>query len=234
MSEVAVFQERFGRLLVNDAQPRDVALRRAFAVHRNTSTKAALDALAANYPVIVRLVGVESFQACAHDYVRYRPPTDPRLCLYGATFPSQVAAWHAFTDYPYLGSVAALERLVLEALFAADATPLNPDLLKDGVDPDAALVLHPATRVAEFKWPAVTIWQAHQSDEVTGLTPMQWAPETALVTRPINSVEVRSVDPATHAFLTSPTLGEAAVAAHERGGDVGEIFSSLLMSGAFA
>lgn len=234
MSEFAAFQDRFGHLLVGDARPADLALRRALAVHRNTSAKAALDALAANYPVIVQLVGAEAFQACAHDFVRYRPPTEPRLCLYGEGFPSQVAAWHAFADYPYLGPVAALERLVVEALFAADATPLDPDLLAQGVDPQMPLALHPATRVAEFKWPAVSIWQAHQSGEVEDLALQHWNPETALVTRPGRGVEVRAIDAATHAFLTSPTLGEAASAADERAGDVAEIFSTLLVSGAFA
>ena len=234
MSEFAAFQHRFGQLLVCDAPTGDLALRRALAVHRNTSAKAAMDALAANYPVILQLVGADSFQACAHDFVRHRPPTEPRLCLYGEGFPSQVAAWHAFADYPYLGPVAALERLVVEALFAADATPLDPDLLAQGVDPQMPLALHPATRMAEFRWPAASIWQAHQGGVVESLAPQCWAPETVLVTRPGGRVEVRAIDAATHAFLTSPTLGEAATAADEQAGDVAEIFSTLLVSGAFA
>lgn len=233
-SELAAFQDRFGRLLVSDARSADPALRRALAVHRNTATRAALDALAANYPVTERLVGAEAFQACAHDFVVHRPPTEPRLCLYGERFAPQVAAWHAFADYSYLGSVAALERLVVEALFAADANPMDPDLLKRGVDPEAQLILHPATRIADFAWPAVSIWQAHQSDEIEGLTLNEWTPETVLVTRPGLKVEVRAIDAATHAFVTSPTLGDAAVAAHALNGDVAEIFSSLLLSGAFA
>jgi hypothetical protein len=233
-SEFAAFQDRFGQLLVSDARSADPALRRALAVHRNTATKAALDALAANFPVTTRLVGAEAFQACAHDFVVHRPPAEPRLCLYGERFASQVAAWHAFADFPYLGSVASLERLVVEALFAADVTPLDPTVLSAGVDGEMPLALHPATRHAQFKWPAVTIWQAHQGDEVEGLTITEWTPEAVLVTRPAHRVEVRAIDPATHAFLTSPTLGEAAAAAHALGGDVAEIFSSLLLSGAFA
>lgn len=234
MSEFAAFQDQFGLLLASDAQPKDLALERALAVHRNTSTKAAMDALMANYPVIARLVGVDAFQACAHDFVRYRPPADPRLCLYGERFASQIAAWHAFVAYPYLGAVASLERLIVEALFAADAAPLDPHLLSQGVDAEMPLALHPATRIAEFRWPAVSIWQAHRSEEVEDLSSLQWGSETALVTRPAHRVEVQAIDPATHAFLTAPTLGEAASAAHERDGDVAEIFSSLLVSGAFA
>lgn len=234
MSKLAVFQERFGRLLDSGAHPEDVALSRALAIHRNTSAKAALDALAANYPVTRRLIGDEAFHACARDFVGYRPPADPRLCVYGDTFPAQVAAWRAFTEYPYLGPVAALERLVLEALFAADAAPLDADRLAHGVDPDMPLALHPAARTLTFNCPAVSIWQAHQRPDFEALTLPSWDPEIALVTRPGHRVEVRVIDPATHAFLTSPTLGEAAVAAHAQGGDVAGIFSSLLVSGAFA
>lgn len=233
MPSVAAFQDRFGYLLASDAQPSDPSLRRALAVHRNTSAKAALGALAANFPVTVRLVGDEAFQACAYDFVRYRPPADPRLCLYGEAFPTQVAAWHAFADYPYLGSVAGLERLMIEALFAADAEPLDAGRLAEGVDGEMPLCFHPATRIAEFPWPAVSIWQAHQVDGLADLTPVDWAAETALITRPGPVVEVRAVDPATQAFLTAPTLSAAAAAAHARGGDVAEIFSSLLLSGAF-
>lgn len=234
MSSFEHFQQTFGELLANPSAALDPGLRRALAVHRNTSMKAAQDALGANYPVLGELVGAAAFQGCAYAFVESRPPADPRLCLYGETFASHVADWPAFSEYSYLSAVARLERLVVEALFAANAAILDASLFAAAVDPQMPLALHPATRLAFFDCPAASLWHAHQADHEEDLASIAWVPEIALVTRPHLTVEVRAVDEATHAFLTASTIGEAAAAAHDKGGDVAAIFSSLLLSGAFA
>lgn len=221
-------------MLSGIADPADPALRRALAVHRNTSHKAAQDALAANFPVVARLVGPDAFLACASAFIERLPPADPRLCLYGDGFAAHVAEWCPYSQYPYLGPVAALERLVVEALFAADAVPLDPGAVAAGPDPDMALALHPAARIANFNCPAASLWRAHQSGSDEDLENVTWQPETVLITRPRLAVELQVVDDATHAFLAAPTLGAAAAAAHDSGGDVAAIFASLLISGAFA
>ncbi len=212
----------------------DEALRRAVAIHRNTSRKAALDALAANFPVLAEMVGKNAFAACALEYIERFPPTDPRLCIYGEGFPAFVAEWRPFRDLSYLASVAKLERLVIEVLFAADIAPLDPVAVSAELDVDGPLMLHPATRVAAFDCPAVSYWGAHQSESDLDLAAIPWRPEIALITRPRLAIDVQAIDAATHAFLIAPTLGEAAAAAHQQGGDVAAIFSTLLLSGAFA
>lgn len=228
------FQLAFGAMLKGDAAVEDAALRRALAVHRNTAVKAAQDALAANYPVVEAIVGAEAFAACAHAFVERHPPTDPRLCLYGEGFPAFLGGWRHFSELDYLPAIGALERLFVEALFASDAEPLDAAALAADLDPDAPLALHPATRIAAFDCPAASLWQAHQADAPQMLETIKWKPEIVLVTRPRLRVDVRAIDPATHAFLTAPTLGEAAVAAAARGGDVAAIFAALLTLGAFA
>lgn len=228
------FQLAFGAMLKGEAAVGDGALRRALSVHRNTAFKAAQDALAANYPVVEALVGAVAFAACAHGFVERHPPSDPRLCLYGEGFPAFLGEWRHFSELDYLPAVGALERLFVEALFAADAEPLDAAALAAGLDPDAPLALHPATRIAAFDCPAASLWRAHQADAAQMLETVEWAPEIVLVTRPRLRVAVRAIDPATHAFLMAPTLGEAAEAAAARGGDVSTIFAALLTLGAFA
>jgi len=234
MLDARDFQYNFGALLAGINRTDDPALNRALTVHRNTAHKAAQDALAANYPVVAALVGDEAFAACAHDFVEDYPPGDPRLCLYSAGFADYLANWPAFADFSYLPSVARLERLVIEALFAADADPLDPARLAGDLDPAAALVLHPATRIASFDCPAVSIWLAHQDMPATGLDAIEWRHETAIVTRPGLTIQMRAVDDATHAFASAPTLADAAAAAHALGGNVADIFAALLADGAFA
>lgn len=234
MPEARAFQQSFGAMLAAPAGIADPALRRALAVHRNTAHKAAEDALAANYPVVATLVGADAFAACAHDFVERHPPAEPRLCLYGDGFGMHLSGWPPFAELPFLRDMATLERLVVEALFAADADPLDPGAVASAPDPDMPLVLHPATRIAAFDCPAASLWLAHQDDAGQALEAIDWMPEIALVTRPGLAINVHAIAPAAHAFLACPTLGEAAAAAHARGGDVAAIFAALLTAGALA
>lgn len=236
MPELQAFQAAFGTLL---AQPPaiigDPVLRRALAVHRNTAAKAAGDALAANYPVVEALVGYDAFGAIAAAFVAGHPPGDPRLCFYGARFADFAAAWPAFAGLPYLAAVAEVERRVTLALFATDARPLDPAMLATGIDAESPIILHPAAAIAVLDWPAASIWGAHQPGaDADQLERLSWQPEIVLVTRPHQQVDVIAVDAATLAFLTAPTLGAAAIAATEAGGDVAGIFATLLTAGALA
>lgn len=235
MLETADFQRAFGAMLASPERSNDPAMRRALAVHRNTASKAARDALFANYPVTAAMVGEEAFTACATSYVEIAPPREPRLCLYGDRFGRFVDAWTPFAEAPYLGAVAAVERLVTEALFSADRPPLDPAALARGIDPDAALQWHPATRVARAPVPAASLWLAHQADAgPDAFDAILWNQEIALVTRPGDAVEVRVIDAPTRAFLAGTTLAEAAANASSEGGDVASIFALLLSAGAFA
>lgn len=222
-------------MLASPEMTGDPAMRRALAVHRNTASKAAIDALSANYPVTATLVGEEAFAACATSYVEAVPPREARLCLYGDRFGPFVDAWTPYAGAPYLGAVAAVERLVTEALFAADRLPLDATALTQGFDPDAALKWHPATRTAKALTPAASLWLAHQPEaEPDALDRMVWAPELILITRPGDAVEVCVIDVPTRAFLAGKTLAAAADNASSEGGDVAGIFATLLSAGAFA
>ena len=235
MLDAADFQHAFGAMLASSERSKDPAMRRALAIHRNTASKAARDALFANYPVTAAMVGEDAFSACASSYAEIAPPRDARLCLYGDRFGHFIDAWTPFAEAPYLGSVAALERLVTEALFAADRPPLDAEMLTKGIDPAAALNWHPATRTVKTRLPAASLWLAHQPEAAPdALDAIVWDEEVILITRPRDAVEVRVIDAETRAFLAGATLTEAAANAADEGGDVALIFASLLAAGAFA
>ena len=239
MVEPAAFQQAFGAALaaVDGAARQDRALARALAIHRNTSAKAAQDALGDNYPVIRALTGSDAFAACAAVFVETHPPQNPRLCLYGDGFAAFLAVYAPFAELPYLKDVARLERLVVQSLFSADSVALDGDALSGGLDLGLAMRLHPATRFGGFDSPATAIWRAHQDDaEADALDSLDWRPAVALVTRPFGAVQVTPIDPLALAFLQAcadgHTLGEAALAA--TGADLAELFSTLITAGAFA
>jgi hypothetical protein len=236
-SSPAEFQQMFGALLAApEGREIDPALARALTVHRNTATKAAVDALADNYPVLRALVGEEAFTGLALAYVADHPPGEPRLCVFGETFPDFMASYLLGADTAYLHDCALLERAVVEALFATDAVAATGQDFAHGVDLDQPLVLHPATRFLNCTSPAASIWRAHQPAADSTLEALDWTREACLVTRPAGTVLVQSLDPAAAALLSAMTagaiLGEAAEAAVELG-DLSAAFFTLLSAGVF-
>ncbi|HEY2482758.1 MAG TPA: DNA-binding domain-containing protein [Caulobacteraceae bacterium] len=234
----AAFERRFGAALLGLEPVADATLARALAIHRNTAFKAAEEALADNYPVLRGLCGDEAFAACAHAFVLARPPAEPRLCFYGAGLPAFVANWPPFQNTPWLADVCELERLAVEALFAADAIALDGAAVAARLDPDRALTLHPAVRFARFASPAGSIWLAHQDEAPEGaLEAIAWRPEAVVVTRPGDSLMVEPLDPAAAALLEACVAGASLrtiAAASWVGDDVATAFSALITAGAFA
>lgn len=213
----------------------DLALARALTIHRNTSAKAAQTALADSYPVVRAMVGEEPFDAVAYDFVEEMPPAEPRLCFYGERFAGFLAAYPPFAEHRYLADVAQVERLVIEALFAADADPRDPVSFAN-LDLDAPLILHPAVRVAQLTSPAGSLWLAHQDDApADALDSLLWQPECVLITRPGNRIAVSVETPAATAFIEACAngmpLGEAAGAVGET---LPDVFARTISAGCFA
>jgi Putative DNA-binding domain len=214
-----------------------------FAVYRNTTPNALIETLHAGYPVTAELLGEDAFAILALDFAKRRPPAHPVLLDYGAAFAHFLAAqpWIA-EELPYLPDVAEIERLRTEAHIAADATPLGfADLARLGTEtwPSLRLPLHPATRFAWLRTPALTIWEAHQQ-ELPGAIEPEWRAEGALVTRPHDAVATLPIDAPAHRFLAGlrvgETVGRAAgvVARLYPDADIAGLFSILTQQGAFA
>lgn len=235
MLDPAAFQHSFGAALAGDQNEwsADPRVARALTIHRNTSARAVIDALGDNYPVVRQLVGEEAFAACAAAFVDAFPATDPRLCFYGKDFSLFLATYAPFSELSYLPDVAALERLCTQSLFAADAEYFDGRTF----DLENNLPLHPATHFMRFDSPAVAIWQAHQPGaDSDAAEAIKWESGAALVTRK-GVVVVTALSKPSAIFVEhcneSRTLGEAAAAALEAGGDLSAIFAGLISCGAF-
>lgn len=237
MSDLADFQQRFGEALAAGSPPADPALARALAVHRNTSAKAAQDAIWDNYPVLRALVGDDAFRAFAAAFAGAHPPREPRLCFYGREADRFLSGYAPFAELPWLADVARLEWLVIEALFAADAPTLDAAMFAETIDLERPLPLHPAARFAAFDCPAAALWLAHQegADE-DDLDRLDWTPGAALVTRPLGTVRVTPLGLHAPRFLelcaSARPLGEAAAAVPAA--ELSALFSTLVAAGAFA
>jgi hypothetical protein len=214
----------------------------AFAIYRNTVMKGCIDALQANYPAVLRLVGEEWFRAAAAVYAREALPTDPALLRYGANFADFLTRFEPAQELPYLPGVARLDRLWTEAHTARDEATLDPSQVA-GLSPEilAHTVLHPHA-TARWMWfadmPIYTAWSNNRA-EVLPEADIDWKSEGALLLRPRDVVEWRALDAAACAFLNAcaagATLAESAEVALEvqSDTDLAQLMSTLLAAGAF-
>jgi len=212
------------------------------AVYRNTTVKAAIDALADNYPTIAMILGGEAFVMLATEFVGDFPPESPVLAAYGAGFADWLKA-HPFGEaLPYISAIAEIDRFQTEAHLAADAPALSPAVIA-GLSAEtwsaSTTVLHPATRVGWFTVPAPSIWLAHLEADAGEIAPA-WIAEGVLVTRPDGAVVARRINAAQHRILSGLRIGEtigqaaSATAALYPNADITGAFREILVSGAIS
>jgi Putative DNA-binding domain len=229
--------------------PDPLTTQAAFAVYRNTVMAGCIDALQANFPTVVRLVGGAWFRAAAARYVRLQPPRDGRLLAYGATFADFLVAFEPARDLPYLPGVARLDRAWIDVHCAADAPVVDPVWLTSFTPADlGALRLSPHPAAHWLLLDAATvypIWSRNRIDndndnDTTTETSaaVDCPPEGALLTRPADAVIWQPFDAAGGAFLdacaSGAPLGEAAGAALERdaSADIAGLLARLIAAGA--
>jgi Putative DNA-binding domain len=214
---------------------------RRYNVYRNNVTVSLIDALAAVYPAVQRITGVEFFRAMARFHVRVTPPTSPLLFEYGRGFPDFIESYEYARSMPWLADTARLERAWLDAYHAADAEPLSTDALSAIPSErltDAVFSTHPATRIARSRFATVTIFAANRGegpvDQIDAGTP-----EDALITRPDAEVFVRHLPDGGALFLKNlmagRSLGEAAASALESSPsfDIAANIAGMIQAGVF-
>jgi hypothetical protein len=242
MPDLAGFQDAFSAALAGAEDRLDPwgGPGPGLAVYRNTVARGCIDALAANFPTVERLVGPEWFRAAAREFTEEVPPAEPALLAYGEAFPDWLALFPPARSMPYLAAVARLDRFWMEAHLAEDARPLDPAALA-GLDAEAlertAARLHPGARLAWFDDNSPTLWLANRYGEAEQFDFAE-APEGMLITRPGPTVEARVLDRAAFAFIAAcrdgRTLAEAAAAAlAEPQADLPAIFAACLEDGLF-
>jgi hypothetical protein len=213
-----------------------------YNVYRNNVTVSLIDALAAIYPAVQRITGVEFFRAMARFHLRATPPASPLLFEYGRDFPAFIEAYEYARDMPWLADTARIERAWLDAYHAADHPVLRTEAFA-GLDtaslPTIRFTPHPATRIIRSSYPAVAIFAMNRVDGP--VSPLRSSePEDALVTRPALDVIVSRLPEGGAAFLSAllerASLGAAVGIALEETAsfDLAANLSGMLSAGVFA
>ncbi len=212
-----------------------------FAVYRNNVTVSLIEALGANFPAIGNFIGDENFTILARAYARSHPPTSPMMQAYGEGFAEFIDGFEPLAHAPFLGDLARVEMAWLSAYHAADDPVLTGDDMA-GLDEQAVMAAklrpHPAFALVRSRYAIADLaaWRDGEPGERIRFDEAQ----SALVTRPLMTVEVRGLDQAQAVFFESlgggGTLGQAVSDGLEAGGDfdTARTIALMLEAGAFA
>jgi hypothetical protein len=242
-NRLAQLQRGFAEAIFYDDAPIPVAIRAAsgpasasrFGVYRNNVIAGLINAIAARYPVVRKLLWPDTFEAVARRYVMAEPPRSPVLLEYGESFPRFLRTIGQGSAASCLADIAELEAARTRAYHAADARPLGRDAfarLSPDALPGLRLTLHPSLTLLKSRFPIVTIWEANSYATDTAIT--RWVEEPALIARPHFDVEVRRLTAGAYEFLATISEGRTLGAAIARAlanavdFDLAECFDTLI------
>jgi hypothetical protein len=236
-------QRLFAEAIFSDDRPIPATIRAAsgpasasrFGVYRNNVIAGLMNAVAARYPVVRKLLWDDSFDRVARLYVTAEPPRSPVLLEYGETFPRFLRQIGEGAAVDYLADIADLEAARTRAYHAADAKPLGKGAFAR-LSPDQLtglrLELHPSVALLKSRFPVVSIWEANLYDNDN--TIREWKQESALIARPDLQVEVRRLSAGAYEFISAISNGRtvgsaiASAVANAPEFDLAECFTTLI------
>ncbi len=198
-------------------QPDGTPATKRFDVYRNNVVTSLIGALGDAFPVIKQLVGEAFFDAVAGHYVRIHPPSSPLMMFYGSEFATFLDGFEPAKQLPYLPDMARLEHARRVAYHAADDPILAPDALSK-IAPEklggVRFKLHSSAQIIPSEHAILSIWRFNSTPDKS---PIENAPETVLIARPLDQVNMHLLQPGDVQFINAlaagATLEEAAGAA---------------------
>ena len=171
-------------------------------VYRNTTQRACLESLRANYPALAVLLGDTAFEVLSRAYLQTHRPQDARLMALGHELPTFLAGFEPAQDWPHLVGVARIDRAWTESHLAADQPVVDAqDVMAGALNEHTVCVPHASTRwVHSDAHPIASLWL----DARAGLTEradLTWQGEGLLLTRPHDHVRASRIHAGEVAFL---------------------------------
>ncbi len=189
--------------IVEDAFDAEERLR----IYRNNFLIGLGEALKANFPVTLQLLGEDFFAQAARTFILRAPPAKPCLFEYGAGFADYLAGLAELAALPYVPEVARFEFARIEA-YHAPVEALLSDVEMARIPPqalaDLPIRLARHVRLVSVRYPVVELWQAHQAPQPDlGGIDMAPQPHALLVCRPQRTLAVQVLDSDAVLFLNA-------------------------------
>jgi hypothetical protein len=188
------------------------------AIYRNNFLLSLVEALKANFPVTLQLLGKDFFEQAARRFVLVQPPQRPCLFEYGAGFADHLRNLPQLATRPYIVDMARFEFARIAAYNAPVEPAVTPETLI-GLSPEQleALPIRRARHalVVAVRAPVLALWQAHQAAEPDFADiDMTARSQAMLVCRPDQALTYQELDLSVSAFLlaaeSETSLGSAA------------------------
>ena len=138
-------------------------------IYRNNLYTSLSEALAAIYPVIQRLVGMDFFRQTARTYIGQQPSRSGNLHDFGQAFAIFLEHQPYLHELPYLPDVARLEWAWHKSYHAAESTPLDLGTLASVPAKNyesIRFLLAPSARLVQSAYPVLRIWLVNQDDYI--------------------------------------------------------------------
>ena len=198
-------------LLTGDSAPLAPAIvadaAERLGIYRNNFLISLGEALKANFPVTLQLLGGDFFEQAARRFVLNHPPQSPCLFEYGAGFPDYLQMLPQLGALPYVAEMARFEFARIAAYNAPSEPCLSADALAR-VFPEQLdtlpIRLARHAQMVSVESPVLELWKAHQkSDPDLAGVDMAARPRTLLICRPDRSLIVQELESAAAKFLTA-------------------------------
>ena len=181
---------------------------RRLRIYRNNTLSSLTSTLIAVFPVTTRLVDERFLRYAASEFIRFHPPSEPRLVRYGAEFPNFLRTFEGLAEMPFVSETARLEWAIAEALDAASLPTVPVSALEGAGEATPMLVLQPSLRFVLSHWPVLSIWSAHQEGgDVESERAVERKPERVAVWRTGENVRFSLLSSAEFSFRYSLRAG---------------------------
>jgi hypothetical protein len=203
-----------GYLLTGDSAPLAPAIvadafdaAERLGIYRNNFLIGLGEALKANFPVTLQLVGSDFFAQAARRFVLDHPPQRPCLFEYGASFPDYLRALPQLSSMPYVAEMARFEFARVAAYNAPVERCLTTETLAR-LSPEQldTLPIHLSrhARIVSAEAPLLDLWKEHQTPEpgLSGID-MSPRPHALLICRPDRLLVVQELDANAARFLSA-------------------------------
>ena len=188
-------------------------------VYRNNLRAGFTQALALEFPVLERLVGVDYFRQLTGEYHKQHPSRSGNLHHVGERFADFLASQFAATEYQYLADIAELEWACELVSIAVDDSPLPMHALS-AIDAERyaelRLIRRAASRLVSSTYPISRIWEANQPGSDAGqMIDLGAGAELVLVLRGRDGLSLLRLTSAEFTLLHALETGEALGAAFD-------------------
>jgi hypothetical protein len=181
---------------------------RRLRIYQNNTRSSLTSTLIAVFPVTTRLVDERFLRYAASEFIRFHPPSEPRLVRYGAEFPNFLRTFEGLAEMPFVSETARLEWAIAEALDAASLPPAGMSALDSAGEATPELVLQPSLRFVISHWPVLSIWSSHQEGgDVDNARAAERKPERVAVWRAGENVRFSLLSSAEFSFRYSLKAG---------------------------